>query len=55
MNADDVKLTVRLPHDLWLQVRIAALKEGKSLQQIFEEAARAYIRKVKPKEENSEV
>jgi hypothetical protein len=41
---DDVKVTVRLPRALWQQLRIAAFKEGKTLQGLFEQCARDHLK-----------
>ena len=37
-------MTVRLPRALWQQLRIAAFKEGKTLQDLFETCARDHLK-----------
>jgi hypothetical protein len=51
---DDVKVTVRLPRALWQQLRIAAFKEGKTLQDVFEQCARDHLKAHKAGERNKE-
>ena len=51
---DDVKVTVRLPRALWQQLRIAVFKEGKTLQDVFEQCARDHLKAHKAGERNKE-
>ena len=41
---DDVKVTVRLSRSVWQQLRIVAFKEGKTLQDFFEQCAREHVK-----------